>query len=176
MKHHVSDRSGKSILWLIGGFTVLALVLIGFVALGEQKLAQGVGRVTQYRSEESEKPIASFETVTKDLGTMKVSEEKSESFPVKNTGTKPLSLFNISSSCGCTFGQITINGVKSPESAMHSKNSWVGTLNPGEEGIVSVIYRPSIMPVKGDVTRTVYVETNDPANTKLSFNVKAFIE
>ena len=55
-------------------------------------------------------------------------------------------------------------------------NSWIGTLNPGNTATVTVIYRPSIMPVKGDVTRFVTVETNDPANNQLTFNIKAFVE
>ena len=107
---------------------------------------------------------------------MKVSDEKSTDFIVKNTGSKPLSLFNISSSCGCTAGIVTIAGSKSPEGAMHSKSDWIGTLPPGEQAIVMVIYRPSVMPVKGDVSRSVYVETNDPTNPKLTFTVKAFVE
>lgn len=176
MKHPTSAGSDKTILFLIGGFTILALVLIGFVARGEKAEAQKTGQVVQYQSTDNQKPIASFEIETKDLGKMNVSDEKTADFSIKNTGTKPLSLFNISSSCGCTAGVVTINGVKSPEGSMHAKNSWIGTVNPGESATVSVIYRPSVMPVKGDVSRSVYVETNDPANQKLTFNVKAFVE
>lgn len=176
MKHSTPAGSDKTILFLIGGFTILALVLIGFVARGEQVEAKKTGQVVQYQSSDSQKPIASYEMETKDMGNMKVSDEKTVDFTVKNTGTKPLSLFNISSSCGCTAGQITINGVKSPEGSMHQKGSWIGSLEPSESAIVSVIYRPSVMPVKGEVSRSVYVETNDPNNAKLTFTVKAVVE
>lgn len=169
-------KADKTIIWLIGGFTLLAVILIVFVAAGEQKEAKKIGQVIAYQTADAEKPVASFDSGLKDLGTMQVSEEKSADFVVKNTGTKPLSMFNISSSCGCTAGVVTIAGVKSPEGAMHSKSDWIGSLNPGNEATVTVIYRPSVMPVKGDVSRSVYVETNDPASPKLTFTVKAFVE
>jgi hypothetical protein len=171
-----SSGSDKIIYWIIGGFTVLILVLIAFVARGEQVEAQKIGQVVQYQTGDSQKPVAAFTQETKDLGTMKVSDEKSADFTVTNSGNKPLSLFNISSSCGCTAGVVTINGQKSPEGSMHSKGTWIGTLNPGEKATVTAIYRPSVMPVKGDVSRSVYIETNDPANTKLTFTVKANVQ
>lgn len=176
MKHPTSVSSNKAMLLLIGGFTLLALILIGFVAVNEQKEANKVGQVVQYQTADSQKPVATFDTETKDLGKMKVSDEKTADFAVKNTGTKPLSLFNISSSCGCTAGVVTIEGVKSPEGSMHAKNSWIGTVNPGQSATVTVIYRPSVMPVKGDISRSVYLETNDPANKQLTFNIKTFVE
>lgn len=166
----------KTIFWIIGGFTVLIVVLIGFVAKGEQKDAKKTGQVVAYQRGDTQKPVASVETGITDLGTMKVSDERSADFTVKNTGTMPLSIFNISSSCGCTAGVVTINGNKSPEGAMHSKSDWIGSVNPGDQAVVTVIYRPSVMPVKGAVSRSVYVETNDPASPKLTFTVKAYIK
>jgi hypothetical protein len=59
---------------------------------------------------------------------------------------------------------------------MHSSISWVGTLNPGKKATVKVIYRPYIMPVSGEITRDVYVQTNDPDNERITFTVKAFVE
>lgn len=161
---------------LVGGFTVLILILIVFVFFGEKKTAEKLDQVAQYQSTDAERPIATFSTETKDIGKMKVSDEKSADFIVKNSGTKLLSLFNISSSCGCTAGVVTIKNDKSPEGSMHAKGSWVGSLNPGETATVTVIYRPSIMPVKGDISRSVYVETNDPANKQLTFTIKTFVE
>ncbi|MEK7165799.1 MAG: DUF1573 domain-containing protein, partial [Patescibacteria group bacterium] len=111
-----------------------------------------------------------------DLGKMKVSDEKSAEFTIENTGDMPLQLFKVTSSCGCTFGIITINRQKSPEFSMHSKSNWTGTLNPGEKASVLVTYKPILMPVKGEVTRAVYISTNDPENKDLKFSVKAFVE
>lgn len=169
-------KSDKTIFWIIGGVSFFVVILIIFVAVGEQKEAKKIGQVAFFSKTNIDKPIAAFDKEIKDVGTMNVADEKSENFSVKNTGNKPLSLFNISSSCGCTAGVVTINGVKSPEGAMHTKSSWIGTLNPDESATVNVIYRPSLMPVKGDVSRSVYLETNDPVNPKLTFTVKAFVE
>lgn len=161
---------------LIGGFTIFVVILIAFVFSGEKKAAEKLDQVAQYQSTDAQRPIATYSTETKDIGKMKVSDEKSTDFTVTNTGTKPLSLFNISSSCGCTVGVVTIKGDKSPEGSMHAKGSWVGSLNPGDTATVTVIYRPSVMPVKGDTSRSVYVETNDPANKQLTFTIKTFVE
>ncbi len=166
----------KLVMVLIGGFTILVIILIAFVFSGEKKAAEKLDQVTQYQSADAEKPIAAFSTETKDLGKMKVSDEKSADFSVKNIGTKSLSFFNISSSCGCTAGVVTIKNDKSPEGSMHAKGSWVGSLNSGDTATVTVIYRPSIMPVKGDISRSVYVETNDPTNKQLTFTIKTFVE
>lgn len=171
-----SSTSDKTILYLIGGFTLLILVLIGFVAWGESRNASGAGRITQYQVADSDKPVAAVNLTNKDIGKILVSEEKTTDFILTNTGKKPLELYNIGSSCGCTAGQITINGVKSPEASMHGKNSWIGTLNPNQTATVAVIYRPSLMPVRGDVSRSVTVETNDPNNKKLTFTIKTFVE
>jgi len=176
MKHPKSSNSNKTIILLIGGFTLLALVLIGFVAVGEQKKAEGGGAIIQYQVAETEKPIAVADSNFQDIGRMSITDEKTVTFTLTNSGTKPLQLYNVSSSCDCTAGVITINGVHSPEASMHEKNSWTGTLGPGEKAIVSVIYRPSIMPVTGDISRSVSVETNDPDNSQLTFTIKTFVE
>lgn len=172
----ISLSTDKLVMLLIGGFTVLVIILIAFIFSSEKKATEKLDQVTQYQSTDVQKPIAAFSTETKAIGRMKVSDERSADFTVKNTGNKPLSLFNISSSCGCTAGVVTIKNDKSPEGSMHAKGSWVGSLSPGDTATVTVIYRPSIMPVKGDTSRSVYVETNDPANKQLTFTIKTFVE
>lgn len=59
---------------------------------------------------------------------------------------------------------------------MHASGSWTGNIEPGKKAKLSVIYRPSIMPVSGIVTRDVYIQTNDPEKPKLTFTVKADVE
>ena len=163
-------------LWLIGGFTVFAIILIGFVAVGEQKKAEGAGQIVQYQLANTDKPIVKTNSIFQDIGKMNVNDEKTVDFTLTNMGKKPLQLYNISSSCGCTAGVITINGNKSPEVSMHDKSSWNGSVAPGQSATVSLIYRPRIMPVKGDISRSVYVETNDPAQKQLTFSIKTFVE
>lgn len=166
----------KLIFFIIGGFTVIILVLIILFSINEGKQSQTTANITAFSVNDKDKPEFAVSAIFFDLGKMKVKDEKTAEFLIENKGTKPLSLFKVSSSCDCTFGQITIEGNKSPELGMHSRNSWTGTIDPGNKAILNVIYRPFIMPVKGIITRDVYLQTNDPRNPKLIFTVKAEVE
>lgn len=169
-------RTDKLIFYMIGGITVLLLVVIVLFSVNEGKQRQAASNITSFSENEKEKPEVAISSSFSDLGNIKVKDEKSAEFTIENKGTKPLSLFKVSSSCDCTFGQITIDGVKSPEFTMHSKNPWTGTLDPGKKATLNVIYRPFIMPVKGIVTRDVFMQTNDPAKSQLTFTVKANVD
>lgn len=174
-KYTDRNSSDKGVILIIGGISLVALVLIVFVAFGESK-KNSQSSVASYQIGDSEKPQAKTGNIFADLGSMKTNDEKTVDFTIENTGDKPLQLFNITSSCNCTFGQITINNNKSPLFSMHSQGNWVGDLNIGEKATVTVIYRPYLMPVKGEITRSVTVQTNDPQNKELTFSVKAFVE
>lgn len=151
----------------------MALLLIVYVAFNENKSRV---KISVYQTNAISKPKATVTQVFADFGSMKVTDEKTAEFTIENTGNQPLQLFKVSSSCGCTIGTISINGQKSPAFSMHSKSSWTGTLDPNEKATVAVTYKPSIMPVKGEVTRAVYVSTNDPDNKELTFTVKANVD
>lgn len=166
----------KIVLLIIGGLTVFILILIAIFSVNEQKQAQGSTTILSYSTNDQDKPKVNISGTFFDLGNMKVKDEKAAEFTIENTGSKPLQLFKISSSCNCTFGQVTIDGKKSPELGMHTTTPWVGTVEPGKKAALSVIYRPYIMPVSGVITRDVYVQTNDPEKSNLTFTVKAFVE
>lgn len=166
----------KIIFLIIGGITVFVLVLIVIFSVNEQKQAQGNTPAVSYSTNDRDRPKATVSSAFSDLGKMKVKDEKSAEFTIENTGTKPLQLLKISSSCNCTFGQVTIDDKKSPELGMHTTTPWVGTVESGKKATLSVIYRPFIMPVSGVITRDVYVQTNDPEKSNLTFTVKAFVE
>ena len=166
----------KLIFFIIGVITVVILILIVIFSINEGKQSQSSANINSFSVNDKYKPAVAVSSTFADLGNMKVKDEKSSEFTIENKGTKPLSLFKVSSSCDCTFGQITIDGNKSAEFGMHSKNSWTGSLDPGKKATLNVIYRPFIMPVKGVVTRDVFMQTNDPENPKLTFTVKAEVE
>ncbi len=153
------------------------LVFAGIIVFSmvEQKKTDQTS-VPSYSKSDTSRPKVSLSSTSLDLGKMKVSDEKSADFVIENKGDKLLQLFNISTSCDCTFATVTINNVKSPQFGMHGKSSWVGEVKAGEKATVTAIYKPSIMPVQGAVTRDVYVSTNDPDNPKLTFTIKAFVE
>lgn len=169
-------NSDKLIFFIIGGITILLLIVIVLFSVNEGKQSQATANLTSFSTNDKEKPEVVVSSTFFDLGNMKSKDEKAAEFTIENKGTKPLSLFKVSSSCDCTFGQITIDGVKSPEFTMHSKNPWTGTIDPGKKATLNVIYRPFIMPVKGVVTRDVYVQTNDPTKSQITFTVKANVD
>lgn len=163
----------KLIIGVIGAVVIVMLVGIVIIASKEGSTNSSI---PSYLSSDSEKPKVETDSLFADLGKMKVSDEKSAVFKITNIGNKPLSLFSISSSCDCTVGKVTVNGVSSPELGMHSTSNYQASLNPSESATVEVIYRPFVMPVKGEVGRDVYVKTNDPGNPMLTFSIKAFVE
>ncbi len=132
--------------------------------------------IISYSLSDKDRPKAEVKSAYSDMGEMKVSEDKSADFVVKNIGKKPLQLSRISSSCNCTFGQLILDGKESKYYGMHSVSSFAGEILPGKEAVIRVIYRPSIMPVYGVVEREVFVDTNDPQNPKLVFKVKANVK
>jgi len=155
----------------------IVLVIGGYFLINKtgSNPAQAIN-IIFYKKTDREKPKVAVKNFEKDIGTIKVSDEKAADFLIKNIGQKPLQLFNISSSCGCTVGKIIIDGKESEEFGMHSRSSFVGVVLPGKEAVVRVIYRPYVMPVYGVVTREVYVSTNDPENERLVFRIKTFVK
>lgn len=162
---------------LIVGIIIFSLALIGgsYFLLAPSEKKQAVQR-TSYSLQDAEKPKVKTEDTFFNLGEMKVSQQKEAIFSLKNSGSKPLQLFNISSSCDCTVGQIVYEGKESQEFGMHAAGDYALEILPQKEAKVKVIYRPYVMPVYGKVEREVYVSTNDPENPKLVFKVEAFVK
>ncbi len=113
--------------------------------------------------------------VSYDFGEIKVSETKEKDFVLKNTGSKPLRILNINSSCGCTTGKIIYNNSETKEYGMHAQSGDLLEIAPGMEAKVRIIYRPFQMPVYGAVERELYLTTDDPQREKLIFSIKASV-
>lgn len=175
-KYPNNESSGKYMFLLIGGITVILLAVIGLFAVRESSQVVGAENIKSFSKTDTSKPAVKVNRDTADLGRMKVSDEKKTDFVIENSGTRPLQLYQVRTSCDCTYGKFTIDGKESPEFTMHSKNPWVGELAPGKKATLIAIYRPFIMPVKGPVSRDIYVRTNDPENLMLTFTVKANVE
>lgn len=170
-----AGNANKLMVYLIGGFTIISIGMLIILSIRQNKRGN-VPAAATYAPTDSERPKAVTAATFADLGAMKVKDEKTAEFTIENAGSKPLIVSNISSSCGCTVGRITIDGTTSPEFSMHAKGTWQGTVQPGKKAAVTVIYRPYIMPVIGMVTRNVYVQTNDPEHRNLTFSVKATVQ
>ncbi len=166
-------KTDKIVILLI---VITTIIFLGGITIVASKEGSKNSSIASYSNSDSQRPKVTTDSSFQDLGKMKISDEKTAVFTVTNSGSKPLILSKINSSCDCTFGKVTINGTSSPELGMHSRSTWQGTVESGKEAKVEVIYRPSIMPVKGEVGREVYITTNDPEKPMLTFSVKAFVE
>ena len=129
-----------------------------------------------FSEQDADRPKAETGQTFFDMGEIKVSDVKQQDYTLKNVGTKPLQILDVNSSCGCTAGQIIYNGETSKEYSMHSQSGFVTEIAPGGTATVRLTYRPATMPVYGVVEREVYVTTNDPANNKLVFSIRAIVK
>lgn len=155
-------------------------LVIGIIAVIGISIAVGASRArptSTYAGPNNPVGAASAETPTTkaDLGTMTNRDIKNAKFSIKNSGSGPLELTSVSTSCDCTYAYLTIGTQKSPKFTMHGTTNWKGSVPAGQEAQLEIIYEPAIMPVKGPVTRMVSVTTNDPKNPTLMFEVSATV-
>lgn len=157
----------------------LSVALLGifvFIASGS-KPAENIVSSSTYSENSADKPSAQVKNTSFNLGDMKVSDEKSTDFVIKNTGNRPLQITGVSTSCHCTAGKVIYEGTESEEYGMHAPGATViSEIAPSKEAIVRVTYRPFLMPVYGFIEREAYVETNDPKNQKIILRVTANVK
>ena len=111
---------------------------------------------------------------TFDWGVIKYSGDKAtKTFIIKNTGSDPLKLYNVKTSCHCTKAYVAINGIESPKFGMDSLSSWTGEVAPGQEAKLTAVFDPAFHGPQGvgPINRFVLIETNDKANQKLTFTL-----
>ena len=127
-----------------------------------------------------EEPQLTMSERSVDLGTMKVSEERSKDIIITNVGKGPLVLSRIRTSCDCTYADLTIGGrTISFNMEMHNPvalRQWTGALAPGESATLKAIYRPFIMPVQGPVERIISFNTNDPKYPSVEIPLRAVVD
>ncbi len=120
-----------------------------------------------------------IDKTSEDFGSMKGDEERTATFTINNTSAASvLRLWNIATSCDCTFASVTIDGNITGEfnMPMHmaaSLKNWIGEIAPKDTATLKVTYRPKVMPVTGVVTRQVTFSTNDPQHETVEVSVKA---
>lgn len=121
-----------------------------------------------------------LDTSTIDLGVMRVDEERTGEFRFKNVSDAPITIGNFETSCNCTFGRVITSRIESPifNMRMHmppQDYNWRVDIQPGEEAIIQVIYKPAIMPVFGRVERSLFFKTTDPGMPEVELKVYAFV-
>ncbi len=150
-------------------FIALTIALVGLLIWAGSKRTT----TTLVDVNDPNRPVATIDEESFDLGRMSVKEVRTHVFQIKNTGLSDLTLARVTTSCNCTYAYVTINGRRSPQQTMHGDNGWSDVVKPGESAEVEVVYEPSLMPVSGPVERTVSVTTTDPVMPTLTFMVKA---
>ena len=160
---------------------IIGILLFSFVFIGGAYFVISSGEkpqvpITSYTIQDKNKPIVEALETSYDMGIIKVSDTKEKNFTIKNIGTKPLLLSEISSSCGCTSAQIIYKDASSKTFSMHSQSDYVAQIDPQTSATIRVVYMPFTMPVYGIVERQVFMSTNDPNKPKLEFNIKANVQ
>ncbi|OGC92885.1 hypothetical protein A3D85_00950 [Candidatus Amesbacteria bacterium RIFCSPHIGHO2_02_FULL_47_9] len=98
-------------------------------------------------------------------------------FEIKNSGSKPLKLANVKTSCMCTTAKLIVKSGNSPIFRMHQVSDWQGTLEPGETAQLEVNFDPTFHGPSGTgpIERIISVETSDPAKSNIEFNLKGVV-
>lgn len=99
-------------------------------------------------------------------------------YEIKNIGKGDLKIEEIRTSCMCTTARLRIGSQLSREFGMHDNSfGWSETIAPGETGYLDVIFDPAFHGPSGigQITRAIYILTNDPANKNIEFLLTANI-
>jgi hypothetical protein len=90
-----------------------------------------------------------------DWGTVSNRAVASRDYEVRNTGTGPLEITGVSTSCGCTMAQVGDR-----------------KLEPGETTVLKVTYDPQVHNgATGDFLRMVYVRSDDPDTPEAALSI-----
>lgn len=156
--------------------SIIAILVLGIVGL--VLVANKNGDTNQ----PDIKPSGTFQVDKKefDLGKLSLQDKGIAEFTVTNPSDQPLTISKVGTSCMCTLAEVEIDGQKSPEFNMNMHNTaemkkWQGTVAPGGKATVRITYIPKLMPVDGDITRSVEFTTSDPNNAEIELKAHAFV-
>ncbi len=157
--------------FIIGVSVVTVAIIVGAIVLfSNQKPAP--------KREELGSASMTIDKKSEDFGSMKVSDERRAAFTITNTGDSILRIWKVATSCDCTAATVKIGDTETPEFSMagmmsSERANWLGEVPAGKNAVLTVIYRPSVMPVNGPITRQVNFSTNDPNNPDVQVSISA---
>ena len=155
---------------LVFGLVIATLVIIFGGAILATKISGGADlKATQEVSLETGETEYDWGEINIDAGVV------TKDFVIKNTSNGVLSLANVKTSCMCTTAQVEVESKKSPHFGMHSNSSWVGEVAAGSKAKLTVTFDPAFHGPNGvgPISRQVSLETNDPNQPELTFNLSA---
>lgn len=161
--------------------TKIILAAIGASLLIIGGAAVVLGKDTSPKRDQLGTATMTIDKREEDFGSMKVSDEKTATFTITNTSDSTLRIWGVSTSCDCTFASITIDGKATDEfnMPMHMNSTlknWIGEVAAGQQALLNVTYKPSVMPVSGPVSRQTTFSTNDPKNPEVTVSVMANVQ
>ena len=132
-------------------------ILLALLALLTATPAPAEERLAPAEDDAARAPRVEFDETTFDFGTMYQQEDVSHSFVFRNAGAADLKIEKVRSTCGCT-------------AALPDKRQ----LAPGEEASIKTTFRSGSM--RNRVTKHVYVDTNDPAQPRVTLTITGEIK
>lgn len=110
-----------------------------------------------------------------DLGAVSMAKGNvSYAVKIENKGNGDLEINKIYTSCMCTTAKLKIDGEESPAFGMPGHGSanpfWKGKIPAGKSADLEIVFDPNAHgpDAVGPITRTVTLETNDPAHKKFN--------
>ena len=92
-----------------------------------------------------------------DFGVMRQGEKIEVTFIIRNTGTQPLTIGNISTTCGCTVASVASR-----------------TIAPGKSTELKSVFDAGVF--RGPQIKNIVVQTNDPAKRTLTLQIKGVVK
>jgi hypothetical protein len=92
---------------------------------------------------------------------------------IANSGSAPLVISEMETTCGCTEASLVVNGLAGPWFGMRGHGpwptGWSATLPPGAQATLRVRYDPDAHGIyRGPVDRIVFIYSNDPRQPRYS--------
>lgn len=124
-------------------------------------------------------PKIIFGKTSVDIGDVRQSKGvTSTTFSFKNEGKTDLVINKISTSCDCTSASIVYQGKEGPVFTMpghgaENPTDWQIAITPGDTAELKIYYDPNThKDLRGPVTRTVTVVSNDPVNFETTVKIE----
>jgi len=169
----MKNKTFPLIIGIIAVVSTFVIILVMIFSGGDDKKDSST---TDYGKSDSNRPIAVLSTKQIDWGEINLKDTKESEVELRNDGNSPLEINKLTTSCGCTAVKVSYNETTTKEYNMHQDLKEKISIAPKTAAKVKVIYRPFTMPIEGAVTRQVFIETNDPNNSKLEINASAVVE
>jgi len=138
-----------------GGFLTVVALALAAILLAASGFA--VGSVVADVADAAKGPKIVFAKDAYDFGKIKQGDEPAYEFVFKNEGDALLTIKNVETSCGCTAALVSEKKVE-----------------PGKSGKIKVTF--SSRGYSGEVTKHIYVDSDDPLAPRLQLKISAAVD